>query len=166
MKILNQYAGLKKTYLITYWTYAQNNIFNPNPGGYKKECSQAAQGHIWPALRPIAGWLFKLRCSCACLSHRSSQRPEEVDSLCVPIWGTWKWNIANTKTVKQLFSSRHYTDPHSSREKLIRFACQYLKVEYCKSEKSSRILRASGLWNCLRIRDIPLPSASHWHACE
>jgi hypothetical protein len=74
---------------------------NPKPGGYKKERSRAAQGHIWPAHRPIAGWLFRLRCLCVCLTHRSSQQPEKVDSLCVPVWGTWKWNIANPKTVPE-----------------------------------------------------------------
>jgi hypothetical protein len=54
------------------------------------------------------------------------------------------------RKVKQLFSSRHYTDPHSGREKLILFACRlmHLEVEYRESENSSRILRASGFWNC------------------
>ncbi len=32
-----------------------------------------------------------------------------------------------------------------------------LEVEYRESENSSRILRASGFWNCFWIRDIPLP---------
>jgi hypothetical protein len=39
-----------------------------------------------------------------------------------------------------------------------------LEMEYRKSENSSRILRASGFWNCFRIRDIPLLRASNWHA--
>jgi hypothetical protein len=33
-------------------------LFIPNPGGYKKERSRAAQGHLRPAHRPMAGWLF------------------------------------------------------------------------------------------------------------
>ncbi len=48
-----------------------------------------------------AGFLCGVRCLCVCLTHRSSQRPEEVDSLCVPVRGTWKWNIANPKTVPE-----------------------------------------------------------------
>jgi hypothetical protein len=48
-----------------------------------------------------ASFLCRVRCLCVCLTHRSSQRPEEVDSLCVPVRGTWKWNIANPKTVPE-----------------------------------------------------------------
>ncbi len=54
--------------------------------------------------------------------HRSSQRPGTVDSLCVPVRGTWKWNIANPKTVpesssknvKSEFSVLEYSIPSSS----------------------------------------------------
>ncbi len=37
-------------------------------------------------------------------------------------------------------------------------------MEYYKSENSSRILRASGFWDCFRIHDILFQSASNWHA--
>ncbi len=96
-----------------------------------------------------AGFLWRVRCLCVlvCLTHRSSQRLEEFDSLavpqtkdsgtvfeffifhfqvpqtgmqsettffvrasqrlgkvyslCVPVRGTWKWNITNPKTVPE-----------------------------------------------------------------
>ncbi len=50
------------------------------------------------------------------------------DSRC----STSKWLKLACK-VNQLFSSRHYTDPHSGRKKLIHFACtlRHLEVEYC-----------------------------------
>jgi hypothetical protein len=46
----------------------------------------------------------------------------------------------------------------------LRASLRHLEVEYRKSENNSRILRASGFWKCFRICDIPLPSASNWHA--
>ncbi len=67
-----------------------------------------AQGHIWPAHHPMAGWLFRLRCLCVFLTHRSSQWPEDVDSPCMPVWGTWKWNIANLKTVPESEVNRFF----------------------------------------------------------
>ncbi len=68
--------------------------------------------------------------------------------------------------MKQLFSSRHYTDSHSGREKLIHFACQLEALgsgisriqKQFQNPKSLRILEP------FRIRDISLPSASNWHA--
>ncbi len=89
---------------------------NPNLDGYKKERSWAAQGHIWPAHRPTAGWLFRLRCLFACHTHRSSQRPDS--------WYSTSNRLKLVRKVNQLFSPRHYTDPHSGRKKSIHFACQ------------------------------------------
>ncbi len=55
------------------------------------------------------------------------------------------------RKVKQHFSSRHHTDPHSRQEMLIHFACQLedLEVEYRESKNSSGILR-------LRILELSL----------
>ncbi len=80
-------------------------------------------------------------------------------------YSTSKW-LKLARKVNQLFSSRHYTDPHSGRKKSIhlRASLRHLKVEYRKSKNSSIILRLLGFWNCFRICNIPLPSASNWHA--
>ncbi len=41
---------------------------------------------------------------------------------------------------------------------------EHLETEYCRSEKSARILRSSGIWNIFQICNIPLLSAPNWHA--
>jgi hypothetical protein len=122
--------------------------------------------------------------------HRA--RPDKVDSLCVPVWGTWKLNIVNPKTVPESWEPQdsgtvfgiaifHFQVPQTGAQSQTTFFVQaslwarpekvdsraslrYLEVEYRKSENSSRILRASGFWNCFWICDIPIPSASNWHA--
>jgi len=40
-KLVNELIAEQLTLILRHW------LFNPNPGGYKKERSRAAQGHIW-----------------------------------------------------------------------------------------------------------------------
>ncbi len=46
----------------------------------------------------------------------------------------------------------------------LRAVLEHLKVEYCRSEKSARFLRISGIWHFFQTLEIPLLSALNWHA--
>jgi hypothetical protein len=103
----------------------------------------------------MAGWLFRLRCLCVCLTHRSSQQPEEVDSrdslrhLEVEYHksenssrnlnsGTAKWINFFRPGITQILTA-------AGRSRFtLRASLRHLEVEYRESKNSSRILR--GKW--------------------